>query len=604
VRRRPVVAAVPLLGLLPVASAASPAATPGRKVLRVAIPSPETALDPVQTNSDSYTNLLLAQIFESPLSYDHLARPVALALGTAAAMPVVSADGRVFNVRLQSGIYFADDPAFKGKARELTAEDYVYGIKRFFDPRYNSSDLYIYEALKIPGLAELRETAIKQKLPFDYDKPAAGLRALDRYTLRIELGVADPRFLYQFADPVLMPAVAREVVQFYGEQIAEHPVGTGAFVLKQWRRGSRITLHKSPNYRAVSYSGNPAADPVAQAAAAHLAGKKLPLVDAVEVDVIEESQPRWLAFLGSQHDLMLVPGDYRPMAAPGGKLAPYLAKRGVQLQRSLQADMGMSFFFMEHPLVGGYTPDKVALRRAIGLAFDNRAYRQHVFGGYGIDAQSTVGPHTSGYDANYKSEMSEFSPAKAKALLDMHGYVDKDGDGWREQPSGQPLTLVMACLASQRDRRSNEVWKRCMDAVGLKMEFDISTWPELLKKSRAGSLMMWGYGWSATSPDGSFFLAIAYGPNAAESNDPRFSLPAFDRLYERQRALPDGSERDDVMRQAKNMLVAYMPFKVHQHSVYIDLVHPWVRGYWRHPFMRDAWRYVDVDATRAVPGAL
>jgi ABC-type transport system substrate-binding protein len=80
--------------------------------------------------------------------------------------------------------------------------------------------------------------------------------------------------------------------------------------------------------------------------------------------------------------------------------------------------------------------------------------------------------------------------------------------------------------------------------VGLKMEFEVSTWPELLKKSRAGTLMMWGYAWSAGSPDGGFFLAIAYGPNASESNDPRFALPAFDRLFERQRVLPDGPERE------------------------------------------------------------
>jgi ABC-type transport system substrate-binding protein len=94
------------------------------------------------------------------------------------------------------------------------------------------------------------------------------------------------------------------------------------------------------------------------------------------------------------------------------------------------------------------------------------------------------------------------------------------------------------------------------------------------------------------SPDGGFFLAIAYGPNASEANDPRFALPAFDRLFERQRVLPDGPEREAVMRQAKNLLVAYMPFKVHLHTERLDLVQPWTQGYWRHPFMRDTWRFV------------
>jgi ABC-type transport system substrate-binding protein len=134
-----------------------------------------------------------------------------------------------------------------------------------------------------------------------------------------------------------------------------------------------------------------------------------------------------------------------------------------------------------------------------------------------------------------------------------------------------------------------------MNAVGLRIEFDISTWPELLKKSRAGALMMWGYSWTANSPDGGFFLGIAYGPNASEANDPRFALARFDRLYERQRALPDGPQRDALMREAKNLLVAYMPYKVHSHSVAVDLVQPWTHGYWRHPFMRDIYRFVDTD---------
>jgi ABC-type transport system substrate-binding protein len=151
----------------------------------------------------------------------------------------------------------------------------------------------------------------------------------------------------------------------------------------------------------------------------------------------------------------------------------------------------------------------------------------------------------------------------------------------------------MATQSSQQDRRANEVWQRSMNAVGLKMAFDISTWPELLKKSRAGTLMMWGYSWAAGSPDGGFFLAIAYGPNASEANDPRFALPAFDRLYERQRALPDGAECEAVIRQAKDLLVAYMPFKVHVHNVYVDLLQPWTEGFWRHPFMRDTYRFVD-----------
>ena len=583
-------------GALPAALLAQQSRPAGRKVLRLPLVSPETTFDPPQTNTDLNTGTILAHILEAPLAYDYLARPARLVPATAIALPEITPDGKQFTLRIRPGIFFADDPAFKGRRRELTAADYVYAIKRFYDPKYNSSDLYIFESLKLPGLSEVREQAVKSRTPFAYDTTVEGVRTLDRYTFRVTLGVPNPRFVYTLADPALVGAVAREVVEFYGDEIGAHPVGTGAFRLKSWRRASRIVLERSPSWRGVSYEGMPADEPLAREIAASLAGKTLPLVDEVVLDVVEEDQPRWLTFLKGDYAWLAVPGPYASIAAPNGELAPFLAKKGVRLQRSLRPDMSMSFFFMEHPLVGGYTPGKVALRRAIALAFDGDNYIRRVLGGLAIPAQSTIAPFTSGYDPAYKSEMSDFDPARAKALLDLYGYVDRDGDGWREQPDGKPLTLVLATQSDQRSRTANELWKRCMDAVGLKMEFDVSTWPELLKKSRAGTLMMWGYAWSAGSPDGGFFLAIAYGPNASEANDPRFALAAYDRLYERQLALPDGPEREALMRQAKDMLVAYMPFKVHGHRIALDLVQPGTQHYWRHPFMRDIWRFVDVPA--------
>jgi ABC-type transport system substrate-binding protein len=258
--------------------------------------------------------------------------------------------------------------------------------------------------------------------------------------------------------------------------------------------------------------------------------------------------------------------------------------------------MTMTYFNMRDPLVGGTGADKVALRRAVALAYDSDAELRLVRHGGGQAAQSVVPPFTSGYDPGYRSEMSEHSPARAKALLDMFGYVDRDGDGWRETPDGRPLVLRLASTSTQVDRRLNELWRKHLAAVGLRIEFEIGTWGDLLKRSLAGSLMMWGYAWAATTPDGGFFLGIGYGPNAAQTNDARFALPAYDRLYERQAVLPDGPERDALMRRAKNVLVAQMPYKVRLHTVIHDLAQPWVRGGWRHPFLREEWIYTGVDA--------
>ena len=581
-----------------VQAAGAPAQTaePGRKVLRLAFVSAETVLDPPQTNSDANTVALLANILESPLAYDYLARPVALVPRTAQALPEISPDGRTITVRLRPGIHFADDPAFKGARRELVAADYVYAIKRFYDPQYNSGDLYLFENAKLLGLSELRAAALKARRPFDYDTEVEGVRALDRYTFRITLGEPNPRFVYLLADSGLTGAVAREVVEHYGpKDVGDHPVGTGAFRLKSWRRASQLVLERNPRFRGDPYQGHPADEPAAREIASRLAGRALPLVDEVVLDVVEEEQPRWLAFLSGSLAWLGVPAAFVPVAAPGGRLAPYLQRMGVTLQRNLEPFMQMSYFYMDNPLVGGYEPHKVALRRAVSLAFDGPAYIERVMGGQGILAQSLVSPFTSGYDPTYRSEMSAHDPARAQALLDLHGYVDRNGDGWREQPDGQPLVLRMASAGGQRARLASELWRRSMNRVGLRIEFELSTWPELLKKSRAGTLMMWGYGWAAGSPDGGFFLGLGYGPNAGESNDARFRLPAYDRLYERQMRLPDGPEREALMRQCKDMLTAYMPYKVHAHAISNVLVQPWARNLWVHPFMRDFWRFIDVE---------
>ncbi len=571
-------------------------------MLRIAFPAPESTFDPPSTNSDFYSSTILSQILEAPLTYDYLARPVQLVPNTAEALPRIEEGGRRITLRIKPGIFFADDPAFKGSPRlnaqgrrELTAEDYVYAIKRFYDPRYASSDLYLFEAAKLLGLSELRQQALQQKKPFNYDAPVEGVRALDRYTLQLRMADPDPRWHFNLAMPAITGAVAREVVEHYGKDIGAHPVGTGPFRLAQWRRASRIVLERSPDYRRRVYEGQPADEPIAQAIAQQLQGRTLPLVDRIEVDIVEEAQPRWLSFLQGDFDWMAVPPAFAPLAVPGGQLAPFLRKKGVQLQTHLQAVMAMHYFAMEDPVVGGYTPEKVALRRAISLAYDEPADIRLLRHGMAIPAQSTIAPHTFGYEEDYRSEMSAYDPARAKALLDIYGYLDRDGDGWRESPTGHPLVLRIASLASQEDRAANELWKRSLNAVGLKVVFEVSTWPELLKKTRTGGLQIWGFRWSAQSPDGGFYLSIAYGPNAGDANDPRFALPAFDRLYEQQRRLPDGPERMALMRQAKNLLVAYMPYKAHRHDIVATLLQPWLKHYWMHPFMRDSWQYLDSE---------
>ncbi|MGI9133194.1 MAG: ABC transporter substrate-binding protein, partial [Rhodoferax sp.] len=353
---------------------------------------------------------------------------------------------------------------------------------------------------KLIGMDELRRAAEKPGAQFDYDKEVEGIRALDRYTLQFKMQETRPRFIYQLADASVFGAVAREVVEHYGDKIMEHPVGTGPFMLAQWTRSSKMTFVKNPNFREMFYEAEPPADDAqSQAIYQQMKGKRLPLVDRVEISIIEEIQPRWLSFLGNEQDfLMYLPAAFANQAMPNNRLAPHLAKRGITMERVPAPDVTVTYFNMEDPLVGGYTLEKLALRRAIALAYNTEEEIRLPRRGQAIPAQGPIQPTTFGYDPHFKTEMSEFSRARATALLDMFGYVDRDGDGWRDLPDGKPLVLEYSTTPSAADRELNEIWKKSMDAVGIKIAFKAGKWPEHLKAGRAGSLMMWGLGYSAS----------------------------------------------------------------------------------------------------------
>ncbi len=573
------------------------------KVLRYAFPVAETGFDPAQL-SDLYSRTITAGIFEAPLAFDFLARPFVMKPLTAEAMPEISADFTSFTFRIQRGILFADDPAFKGPdgrqtPRELTAQDYVYSIKRHYDPRWKSPNLYLLENARLLGLTELRKKVLEAKTPFPYDTEVEGIRALDRYTFQVRLAEPSPRFHQQLmTDSSVFGAMAREVVEFYGDKIMEHPVGTGAYRLAEWRRSSRIVLERNPSFREVLYDEQPSADdPQGQAIAKLMRGKRLPLIDRIEVAIIEETQPRWLSFLNAQSDFLeRLPNEFANVVIPNNKLAPNLVRQGVKMDQAPLVDVTLAALFnQENPIVGGYTPDKVALRRAIALAYNSDEEVRLVRKNQAVVAQGAIAPLAFGYDPTIKTEMSDFDVPRAKALLDLYGYVDRDGDGWRDLPSGAPLVLEYATQPDQLSRQLAELWQKSMKAIGLRIVFKSAKWPENLKASRGGKLMMWGVGWLAASPDGDTFLALAYGPNKGQANHSRFDLPAFNELYIRQNKMPDGPERQRVMQEASKLMVAYVPYKISGHRIATDLMQPWVLGYKRNPFIREFWKYLDID---------
>ena len=568
-------------------------ATDMRKTLHVAFPVAEGGFDP-QAINDTYSDALCLAIFDPLYRYDYFARPVALEPNTANGPPQITDGGRTYTVKVRRGIYFAADPAFNGKRRELTADDYVYSIKRVLDPKVRSYWLYLFEG-NLLGLDEPLARARKSGR-FDYDERIEGLQALDRYTLRIRFREPDYGFKWWLTTSSFA-AVAREVVERYQDpshRVMEHPVGTGAYRLKSWTRGQRIQLEANSDFRDERYPAPAAVEATDAAIAKGLAGRRLPLVGNVDVAIIEEAQPRMLSFDRGQLDYVNVPASLSATVLDGERLRPALAKRGVVLHRSPEPSLGFFFFNMDDPVVGGYEPAKVALRRAIAMGYDRPADIRELANGQAMIADQPVPPGLFGHDRSIGVALTH-DPVAARALLDRFGYKDRDGDGYRETPDGKPLTIVKGSTTDAAARASDELWKRSMDAIGIRITFLKNKWPELNKMTEAGQMMMWGLGWISGIPDGTPFYSYLVSRNIGTSNDARLRLPDYDRLYDRARILPDGAERNAIFRKMNELIAAYAPWIVSDYPYRNDLAQPWLRGFKPNPFQRAQWAYYDVD---------
>lgn len=579
------------------ASAAASTYVPDKtKVLRYAFEIAETSMDP-QKVSDVYSTIVHNAIFDTPLRYDYLARPLKAVPNTLVAMPEVTDNHKTFTMRVKPGIYFADHPVFGGKKRELTAEDYVFSIKRLFDPKLSAPLLAEVEGYVV-GSDELLKR-VRKANKMDYDTPLEGLRALDRYTFQIKLTETKPDFFYVLTDCRVSCAVAREIVEHYGTDIGSNPVGTGAYQLTNWKRSSRMVFEYNPNFREAYFEGEPAPDDKAgQEILAKMKGKRLPQVYRFEVAIIEERQPRYLAFLNNEFDMLWqFPEDFANIAFPGNKIAPGLAKAGIRMQQVPALDIHFVYFNMEDATVGGYTPDKVALRRAISLGYKASDEISIIRKGQAIPAYTPYAPGSQGWTPEFKTTIGEYDPAKAKALLDLYGYKDVDGDGYREMPDGSPLVLRNNSTPTDRDKQFDELWKRSMDAIGIRIEVTKGKWPDFLKASDAGKLMMWQLGGSATSPSADTWLQTYYGPNAGfKGNRSRFKNAEYDRLFEASEKLPHGPERTKLFQEMARILAAYAPSKINTHRILTDLYYPYLVGFRRPAVQTQSWwRFVDID---------
>jgi ABC-type transport system substrate-binding protein len=326
-------------------------------------------------------------------------------------------------------------------------------------------------------------------------------------------------------------------------------------------------------------------------------GKRLPQIGRIEIAVIEESNPRLLAFNSRELDMVDVPRDLvGRVLGDDNRLLPAYARQGVTLQRTQEAGLAFfAYFNMNDPVVGGYTPEKIALRRAVLMGYNPADLIRVGLHGQGQVATQPIPPEVPGHVAGMKNS-TPFDATLARALLDKFGYRDRDGDGFRELPDGKPLTLSMGSAPTGENRIRDELWLKNMRDIGIRIEFVTQKWPDLLKMARAGQLPMWQLGWTATSADS--FMELAYGPNGGESNLPFFKNAEYDDLFRQSRRARTDTERDKLYARMTEIVAAYAPMGGGIYRIENTIAQPWVLGYKKDSFRSQTWRFLDIDTAR------
>lgn len=542
--------------------------------------SPEkiSGFDPINA-SDRYSGNETGKVYEGLFEFHPLKRPYELMPNLAEALPVVSADGLTYLFKIRKGVLFHDSPAFKdGVGRELKASDIVYSIKRLADPKLNAKGWWLLDD-RLVGLNEWR-TKHSTTDKTNYEEEIEGLRKIDEYTVQMKLKKPYPQFLYALAMPYTF-IVAREAVEHFGKEFLNYPVGTGAFVLPKFEQTSMITYVRNPKFRDKFYpsEGEEGDDKLGLLADA---GKKIPLVDKINVHIVVESQPKWLSFMKAKDDLLEVKDvNIQQTINSKKELKDEHKEKGIRLIMKPMLDVTYYAFNHEEPIFKNRK-----LRQAMNLAFDRATYNRLFHENTAFEAHGPVPPGLGGQTKEFKNPYIKYDLEQAKKLLAEAGF-----------PGGKGLpTIVVQTRSDTISRQQIEFFEKCMEKIGINIDAGTNTWPELVNKVSKKQHQMYTMAWGADYPDAENFLGLLYCPNQSPgSNGANYCNPEFDAIYKQATTMQESPERTTLYEKLNEMVALDAPWILGFHRTDIYLAQAWLKNFKHMEFNHSQFQYLNVD---------
>ncbi|HEX5674298.1 MAG TPA: ABC transporter substrate-binding protein [Azonexus sp.] len=644
-----------------------PAADAEHNVLYAAFTDRPKHLDPAQSYTEDEITFT-GQIYEPPLQYHYLKRPYALIPATLEQVPqprFFDAQGRelaadapldaiaesVYELRLKPGIRYQPHPAFAldergqprylGKnvadgrqkiadfpqtgTRELTADDYIYQMKRLAHPRLHSP-IFGMMADKIVGLKELGEALqnAAREVPagewMDLDTyPLAGVEKVDSHTWRIRIKGKYPQFLFWLAMPFFAP-VPREVDRFYTQpgMAAKNltldwwPVGTGPFMLSENDPNRRMVLSRNPNFG--GRQTYPCEGEEGDRAAGLLddCGKPLPLVDQAVFTREKEAIPYWNKFLQGYYDASGISSDSFDQAVRvnvGGDVAltDEMRDKGIRLLTSVKTSTFYMGFNMLDPVVGGLNERATKLRQAISIAVDQEEYISIFQNGRGIAAQSPLPPGIFGYEGGADGlntvvyDWVDGKPRRKPVAVARQLMVEAGYPNGRDEKSGEPLVIYLDTTSGGMGEKSRLDWlTRQFAKIDVQLVVRSTDFNRFQDKIRKGNVQLYYLGWNADYPDPENFFFLLHGAETRVAhggeNSSNYVNPEFDRLFARMKNMNNTPERLLIVRQMNRILHHDAPWDFGLHPKSYTLGHRWLKNRKPNDVGNNILKYQRIDA--------
>ena len=536
--------------------------------------------DPIYAD-DLASRDLTGAVFDTLIEYDYTARPYVLKPSMLTQMPVCNADFTRYDFSLRDDLFFQAAHSMKHlekEKRKITSRDVKYSILRLADSRLYSP-LYWLVRGKIAGIDKFHERSAKYTDNSIYDEEITGFIIHDDLNFSIVLSSPDPRFLYRLALPN-MGIVPRYAVEKEGRNFSRKPVGSGAFVLEKWINDYKIILSANRDYRQEFF-----------AAAENVSDRKLPLplADKIDISLIRQPMTSYLMFLRGDLDYHALDKDKADVAAPGGKLAPALAERGVKLVSFPEFEIRYVGFNFKDPVLG----KNLKLRAALTAAYDVKR-RVEFTNNQLIPVSCAVPPDVSSSCRNVKHPYAGIGLQKAAQLLAEAGFPDGINPA-----TGKPLNLTFDQSGSSTlHRQYGELAAADFAKLKINVSSVLNNNPRFYEKLRQGTIQLFRLSWIGDYPDAENFLQLFYSGNIGGCNRCNYSNPEFDKMYEEAIKLPDCQKRDILYRKMAELINKDCVWILEGIPLSWQLRHTWLENFIHHDFGFVRWKYLTVNPSK------